>query len=1012
MFHFGKITISILACVLATYPGNGQGWNYGTTAYSQTAQQLHLDAVGYYSHQQWDESIIAFKELIEKFPHYPEIPQAHFFLAEALMQVERYQEAYFTYQKFLLTKPIGELESRSLFRMGEAAFREGNDQNGVSLLELFVKENPGHALLEYALPYLGDIRLRRMEPQLAQKVFERSLELHPHGELANRCRYGLARCWHQQGFLDDAKRLYRFVSESDSVYFASRAELQLAQIYLLQNEFKLAKDHLSNALSSLDDVQLQAEATYWLARVYVEEKDLKTALDLLSEIKGQTLRESLTTAVLLDWAQIAAKLGETDEALIALNELIERFPQARQTESAVVLKIDLGLKVGAEETDFYETLQLFSDSYPESANRIAVYEKAGRFYFDRQRYEQAAPWFEKLVELGQQGLAEDHPEVQRWNYLYSLNLIGLGDFKAAESILVQIDISEQTADTQPLIHIALATTRFGLKKYNSAIPSYQNYLKLVEVHPLEGDQQTIKRARRELTLSLAEAGLWSDARQAFNDFSTKYGDSEEVLEIAEFLADRAYRSEVTTKALDFLEFLLARSPRPEKEPNYLSALGWIRQEMGETESANTHFRKLMEKYPQHELTLAAAMALGKHYEESDQRSRAIETYSFLVNDHDHPDSDLRRLASLRLAYLLQKPGDHQNLQQARSLLENYLDATSQPLAADEAYYQLGWVLLDLDEPEQAVENFRRLLQSFPESKFRNDVSLRLAQLELKLGRLQESRELVEALIKQQNLPFNLRIQVVYLAGEVAVKQNRWSDVGLLTEELIRQSDRPDIAERAYYWRAESHYRQNRFDQALDSFEHLIQQSEGQPMVGIDPAILPWIWLRAAQSAGKISQWKRASRWASEGLEKYPLFANKHEFDFIRARALEDSGLLSDARELYQAIVDSTEAGHTETAAMAQWRIGETYFHQEDYSQAIRSYYRVDTAYDYEKWRSAALLQAGKCQEHLDNVQQAERLYKRLIEQFPNSPFTSEAKERLSKLSGMRVTGNQDQAILK
>ena len=48
---------------------------------------------------------------------------------------------------------------------------------------------------------------------------------------------------------------------------------------------------------------------------------------------------------------------------------------------------------------------------------------------------------------------------------------------------------------------------------------------------------------------------------------------------------------------------------------------------------------------------------------------------------------------------------------------------------------------------------------------------------------------------------------------------------------------------------------------------------------------------------------------------------------------------------------------TETAAMVQWMIGETYFHQKDYEPAICAYLRVESLVAFPR-RQAASLSAG------------------------------------------------------
>jgi TolA-binding protein len=47
-----------------------------------------------------------------------------------------------------------------------------------------------------------------------------------------------------------------------------------------------------------------------------------------------------------------------------------------------------------------------------------------------------------------------------------------------------------------------------------------------------------------------------------------------------------------------------------------------------------------------------------------------------------------------------------------------------------------------------------------------------------------------------------------------------------------------------------------------------------------------------------------------------------------------------------------------------------------------------------------LLQAGKCQEHLENWKHAEKLYRQLLKLFPDNELAADAQDRLTRLQSI------------
>ena len=60
--------------------------------------------------------------------------------------------------------------------------------------------------------------------------------------------------------------------------------------------------------------------------------------------------------------------------------------------------------------------------------------------------------------------------------------------------------------------------------------------------------------------------------------------------------------------------------------------------------------------------------------------------------------------------------------------------------------------------------------------------------------------------------------------------------------------------------------------------------------------------------------------------------------------------------------------------------GETYFHQDQFHEALRDFLRVDILHDAPRWQAAALLEAGKVYERLDQWADAAETYERLLKQ--------------------------------
>ncbi|MCM2374357.1 tetratricopeptide repeat protein [Aporhodopirellula aestuarii] len=104
-----------------------------------------------------------------------------------------------------------------------------------------------------------------------------------------------------------------------------------------------------------------------------------------------------------------------------------------------------------------------------------------------------------------------------------------------------------------------------------------------------------------------------------------------------------------------------------------------------------------------------------------------------------------------------------------------------------------------------------------------------------------------------------------------------------------------------------------------------------------------------------------------------------------------------ARGLLERVVRSSRAD-TDVRGRAQWLIGETFFMQEKFVDAIAAYRQVEAIGSSDQWTAAALVQAGKSFEQLGRTREATVCYSTLVSRFGDSPHAGGARRRLAAMT--------------
>lgn len=958
-----------------------------TTSLSARAQNIQDDyamAAGYYTRGQWDEAADAFENLIQSYPTTEQAVLARFYAAEVMMQRGQFPEGFRAFQKFLVDFPDHKLVPRSTFRMGEAAYRIDNFEVALRMLEEFVTKNPFHELTEFALPYLGEMRLKREEPQLSQRAFETALKMYPGSRLSNSCRLGLAKAFQAQGLNSEAERFYQFLMSQNDCHHSGEAKLQMGILSFGKRDFASAESYLVDSMKTCPSPSSKAESTYWLARTHIEIDNCKQAVALFKTIDHSTISENLGASALFDGAVAADRCGNDKQAIYWLSQLRKSYPHNTMVDDALRMEIDLRQKQGQTDKAL-ALIREFRTHHHASPMQASVLETEGRTHYAEKRFEQSIDTFAMLI--SQHGNAQEtkNSDVATWLYLKSLGHLGLGDFDGSEMTLGRINESAQTEILKPLVQMAWATTYYGKENYHQAAIHYRKYLSLLP----EGPEAA--RARTELTVSLAELGRWEQSSTVFDELTRRHENHSEITPTVRYLAEKAYQENQIPFAEQWFTYMANSNQPKEVVARGLSGLAWIKMEASDDKAAYPVFERLLTEFPESKFSGEAAMARAKYLEDQGLLRDAAQMYGLVIRRFGK--TKMASIAMLRRAHCFQKIGDMTNLLESKTLLTDYLNQTKEPALADEARYQLAWLLHDLGQPAEGRDQFRILFDRYPASKYWPDATYRLAQHAATEQNRTKAYDLLDRLIACNSAPEMLVTRGLFLKGQIAAGEKQWETVERSMQKIVVDDLNEPLNIKAKYWLAESRFRQKKYRQAIQDYDGLVNQLES-----VESKLRPWVLLRAAQSFANENDWLRAAKIATQGQNSFPDFPAAFEFEYVIGRALEDAGKLTDAREHYEKVIESKQGGSTETAAIAQWRIGETYFHQEEYVQAIKAYYRVHSLFSYEHWRSAALIQAGKCQEHLRKNKHAMKLYLQLLKDFPNSQFADEAQTRIDQLT--------------
>jgi cellulose synthase operon protein C len=502
-------------------------------------------------------------------------------------------------------------------------------------------------------------------------------------------------------------------------------------------------------------------------------------------------------------------------------------------------------------------------------------------------------------------------------------------------------------------------------------------------HPWAGDVAV--KGTAQLAVSLARLGKWEDAKSALEKLLAQDASHPVVAPAVEQLAEIAYDANDWPRAAELFTWLVERSGRKEYVDRGMSGLGWVQLKQGQLDQAAATFDRLIDRRPEAELLVRAIWARGYVLEKLDRPDEAMASYRKVIDES--PKSPQRPQVMLAAARLHRRMKQHD---QAVAMYQRL--ATEYPKDAELGTTLIEWgqMLADLKRLDEADSVMGCLRDELPGSRHWADATYYLAKRAEAAGNREEARRLVEKTLATKDISGSTEQNALALRCRLDAAEERWEDLSRSSQQLFDKNPEGALHRVAEFWVAESLYHRADYKAAAAKLDRLLRTPTADKEAWM--AVIP---LRRAEIFALGKDWTEAERLASQIGRDFPGYDGQYEADYLLGRSLAAQGRFDEARGAYQKAIVSKRGAKTETAAMAQWMIGETHFHQKDYAAAVREYLRVEILYDYPRWQAAALLEAAKCYEQLSRPGEAEKLYRRIVSNYPNTPFVVEAKRRLA-----------------
>ncbi|HZZ71239.1 MAG TPA: tetratricopeptide repeat protein [Pirellulales bacterium] len=965
--------------------------------------------------QKYDEAKTAFEAVLAKQPDFEFGEQTMFDLGLAYSGLKQNGKAAETFAKLLVKYPHGKLTARALYTEGDALYAAGKKEAAYQAWkELLEKQStkPGDTLRSDTLYSAGVVLQELGRPDEARQDYDLYLKENPQGPQAAEVSLYKGETLMGAKSYPEAEQAFQFASQGKDFPQADQALMRQADALGLQKKYDAAaalyltlptrfpkSEYLASsnlyagnnfylagkypeARDSLNQVlsaggEHAAEAAHWIARSWLKEAKATEALKVVNAILPKAEKSKHYVDLLMDQADASFDLPDhKSEAMTEYAAVAEKFPDASTAPQALynAAFAALGLEKYDEALAFAKK---FFEKYPKHPLALDVKMVSAESQLLSKHYAEAESLYQELI-------AQDpsHPEAEQWRLRLALALSFQKKYDDVVKNLKAALPSLKRAENQAEAYYLQGSAQLELKQPADAIKSLETALKTLPP----------SKSADKMALALAQAQRQAGdlkAASATIQKLMKDNPQSKLLDQAHFrLGEYASAAKDYPTAVAEYQQVLTNNPDSPFVANALFGLGWTQINQQDYAAADKTFGALLEKHPMHEL------ALRSHYARAVARQQ-LGNFSGAVEDLQ-PYLESKLTNEERSDALYVRGLSEEGLKQFSAAVKTFAEILKNDpkyAAIDKVLYETGWAYKGDKQEAEAADAFARLAKDCPSSPLAAEALYHTGEYQYheKKDYAAAAAAYFEAVNKAGKT--DIAEKADHKLGWAYYQQGDFDRAQKTFASELQQFPTGELAPDAQFMSAECLFKQNKYKEALSAYELAAKSKPSSK--DFETLTL----LHAGQSASQLKDWSKAQEYLDRCAKEFPDSPYLAEVEYEQGWVKKNQDKLDEAQKLFEKAADA--APTRIVGVRARFMQGEILFQKKDYSDAVRQYFMV--AYsspqgaEFQPWQAHATYEAALCLESLNKKGQAKKLYQEVLDKYPKSEHTDEAKKRLAAI---------------